>query len=156
MAVTLRPMNDEELVAWLPGVIDGYAADMATNGGVKPDEARTRAREQTEMLFPGGRPAPEQLVFVVEADGERVGELWVSERENDGRRVLWVFSIEIGDRHRGKGFGRIAMEHAEEIARQRGLSHVALNVFGGNETARRLYRGLGYSEDAVWMSKPIG
>jgi ribosomal protein S18 acetylase RimI-like enzyme len=32
---------------------------------------------------------------------------------------------------------------------------VALNVFGGNEAARGLYRSLGYTEDAVSMSKPV-
>jgi ribosomal protein S18 acetylase RimI-like enzyme len=30
-----------------------------------------------------------------------------------------------------------------------------LNVFGGNEPARGLYRSLGYREDAVSMSKPV-
>jgi hypothetical protein len=30
-----------------------------------------------------------------------------------------------------------------------------LNVFGGNEVARGLYRSLGYSENAVIMSKSL-
>jgi len=32
---------------------------------------------------------------------------------------------------------------------------VALNVFGGNEVARNLYRSLGYEENAVSMSKKL-
>jgi ribosomal protein S18 acetylase RimI-like enzyme len=47
------------------------------------------------------------------------------------------------------------MEWAEHEARRRGLTHVALNVFGGNEPARGLYRSLGYAEDAVSMSKAV-
>ena len=47
------------------------------------------------------------------------------------------------------------MLHAEEEARRRGLRHVGLMVFGGNEVARNLYRSLGYAENAVVMSKPL-
>ena len=35
------------------------------------------------------------------------------------------------------------------------LGGVALNVFGGNEVARNLYRSLGYAEAAVFMHKPV-
>jgi ribosomal protein S18 acetylase RimI-like enzyme len=45
---------------------------------------------------------------------------------------------------------------AEDEARQRGLDRVALNVFGRNTVARGLYRSLGYEENALAMSKPVG
>lgn len=35
--------------------------------------------------------------------------------------------------------------------RSRGLDRIELNVFGGNEIARRLYRSRGFSEKAVSM-----
>jgi len=44
---------------------------------------------------------------------------------------------------------------AEAEARRRGLTHVGLAVMGGNETARRLYRSLGYAETFVSMEKPV-
>ena len=47
------------------------------------------------------------------------------------------------------------MEFAEDEARRRGIAKVALNVFGGNELARRLYVSLGYQETAVHMEKPV-
>jgi len=43
----------------------------------------------------------------------------------------------------------------EQEARRRGLARIELNVFAGNERARRLYRALGYGEVAVYMSKPV-
>jgi ribosomal protein S18 acetylase RimI-like enzyme len=155
MSVTLRPMTGEEFASWLPKVPARYASHMETHAGLAPEAAKAKAAQDTENLFPNGQPSAEQLVFVVEAEGERVGELWLSERENDSRRVLWIFNIEVSEEHRGRGFGRAAMKLAEEEAQRRGLSHVALNVFGGNEPARRLYRSLGYSENAVWMSKAV-
>ena len=42
----------------------------------------------------------------------------------------------------------------EEEARRLGVPRIELNVFGGNEVARSLYRSLGYGEEAVVMSKP--
>jgi ribosomal protein S18 acetylase RimI-like enzyme len=44
---------------------------------------------------------------------------------------------------------------AEEEARRRGIGRVALNVFGGNTVARRLYLSLGYEENAIAMSKSV-
>jgi ribosomal protein S18 acetylase RimI-like enzyme len=44
---------------------------------------------------------------------------------------------------------------AEDEARRRGLPRMGLNVFGGNDGARRLYRSLGYGEVAVVMRKDL-
>lgn len=153
--VTLRPMSDDEFASWLPSVRSGYANEMISHGGADSAAALARAELETEQLFPGGKPSLEQLVFVIEFKGERVGELWLAEREEDFRRVLWVFDIHLDEQYRGRGFARAAMELAEREAKRRGLTHVALNVFGGNDPARSLYRSLGYTEDAVSMSKAV-
>ena len=101
------------------------------------------------------QPSSDQFVFVVEADGESVGELWVAERDGDLGRGLWIYDVQIDEAHRGRGYGREAMLFAEEEARRRGLGRVALNVFGGNAAARGLYQSLGYIETAVLMSKHV-
>jgi GNAT superfamily N-acetyltransferase len=155
VSATLRPITDDEFDAWLPSVRVGFAEELTMNGGLDPAAARVKADADTAQLFPGGRPCREQLLFVIEAGGERVGELWLAEREEQRRRVLWVYQLRVDERHRGRGFARAAMDFAEQEAGRRGLSHVALNVFGGNEAARGLYRSLGYTEDAVSMSKPV-
>jgi ribosomal protein S18 acetylase RimI-like enzyme len=43
----------------------------------------------------------------------------------------------------------------EEEARRRGFTEIRLNVWGGNEIARSLYRSLEYLEFAVAMRKRI-
>jgi GNAT superfamily N-acetyltransferase len=153
--VQLRPMRDDEYSAWLPQVRDGYAKSMIKEGGFAPEGAREKAAADTESLFPGGRPSAEQFVFVIEADGEPVGELWLAERWDMGQTCFWVYDVHVDEAHRGRGYGKAAMLFAEEEARRRGLARVALNVFGGNEVARRLYRSLGYEENAVAMSKTV-
>jgi len=150
-------MLDDEFEAWLPRLRTSYAAGMVEHGGVAPDAAEAKAVAELAGLFPGDRPSPEQSVYVVESNGERVGELWVGERPEGGlaRGSLWVYDVRIDEAYRGCGFGRAAMRHAEDEARRRGLVGIALNVFGGNAAARGLYRSLGYAETAVFMAKRL-
>lgn len=155
MDVKLRPMRQDEYVDWLPQMRDGYARSMIEEGGVPPESAKEKAASQTEQLFPGGRSSAEQLVFVVEGGGEAVGELWLADRDDVLQRCLFVYLIHIAEAHRGRGYGKAAMLLAEEEARRRGIDRLALNVFGRNTVARRLYQSLGYDENAVAMSKAL-
>jgi ribosomal protein S18 acetylase RimI-like enzyme len=148
-------MRDDEFEAWLPRMRDDYARDMAENGGLEPDRAAKTSAEQVEALFPGLRPSDEQLVLVIEADGEPVGNLWLAERRDALTPCLYVYEVYVDEAYRGRGYGRAAMVFAEEEARRRGLDRVSLNVFGGNAVARGLYRSLGYAENAVSMSKGV-
>jgi ribosomal protein S18 acetylase RimI-like enzyme len=155
MSVEFRPMRDEELPEWLPRLREGYAADMVQNAGATPEAARAKAEADTERLFPDGLPNDEQFVFVIESDGQRAGEVWFAVRDGDFGPVVWVFSVEIDETMRGRGLGRAAMQFVEDEARKRGVPRVALNVMGGNEVARGLYRSLGYAEVAVAMGKDV-
>ena len=155
MSAQLRPMRDDEFAAWLPLMRERYVGDMVHDAGLSPERAEVKATEDIERLFPGGKPSAEQLVFVIEADGESVGDLWLAERDDAFQRCLFVFDIRLDEAQRGHGYGRAAMTFAEEEARRRGFDTVALNVFGRNTVARSLYRSLGYEENAVAMSKKL-
>jgi GNAT superfamily N-acetyltransferase len=149
-------MRDDEFAAWLPRMRTDYADSMTRYGGLPVATAEAKANSDVERLFPGEAPSPDQSVFVLEADGERVGELWVAEsHEPPNDDALWIYDIRIEESHRGRGYGREAMLHAEAVARSRGLGRIALNVFGRNEVARNLYRSLGYEENAVYMGKTL-
>lgn len=149
-------MRDDEFAAWLPQMSDSYAQAMVDDGGMTPEAAREKSVADIGHLFPDARPSADQFVFVLEADGERVGELWLAEREDMSRRpCFFVYDVHVDEAHQGRGYGRAAMLLAEDEARRRSLGRVALNVFGRNEVARRLYRSLGYEENAVAMSKTL-
>lgn len=148
-------MDADEFARWLPTMREAYAQDIELNGGATKDQAQRKAIADTEQLFPGDEPSLEQSVFVLEADGEHVGELWLAERDTGLGSTLWVYDVHVHEAHRGRGYGREAMLFAEEEARRRGLERVGLNVFGGNEIARNLYGSLGFAEVAVIMSKRV-
>jgi ribosomal protein S18 acetylase RimI-like enzyme len=148
-------MGADEFARWLPKVRDSYAQDIAVNGGASEDDAQRKAIADTEQLFPADLLSADQFVFVIEADGEQVGELWLAERESSLGRGLWIYDVHVQDVYRGCGYGKEAMLLAEAEARRRGLDRIGLNVFGGNEVARNLYRSLGYTENAIFMSKRL-
>ena len=116
MSLELRPMRDDELAAWLPLMRDRYADDMVGHAGLEPERAATKAAEDVERLFPGGRPSAAQLVFVIEADGEPVGDLWLAERDDTFQRALFVYDIRLDESARGNGYGKAVKGKAQQAA----------------------------------------
>jgi len=156
--VRLRPLRDDEFDAYVEHGKVWYARDLSENGGAPPELAQKKAEEDWALLLPERLASPGQHLFAVEeiATGERVGDAWIAERDTQFEgKVAFVYSIEIEDRFRGRGFGKQAMLLLEDEARSLGLTRISLNVFGGNEVARSLYRSLGYAEKAVAMSKEL-
>ena len=150
MALQLRTMEDEEFAAWLPLLREDYAQELVRDYGMSLAKARTKAVAEID----GHRPAGHS-VFVIEADGEAVGHLWLVERRDAHEPTLVVYDIDVDEPHRGRGYGKAAMVFAEDEARRRGLARIALRVGARNDVARNLYRSLGYEENEVAMSKSI-
>jgi ribosomal protein S18 acetylase RimI-like enzyme len=153
--VRLRPMRPGEYPAFVTRSRIDYAHDMVIHGGMPRAAAERKSDDDHAAILPDGLATAGQWIFVVEADGARVGHLWVAERGTPERRTLYVYGIEIDEAHRGRGFGRDAMLLAEGEARGHGIDRMELNVFGGNDVARGLYRSLGYIETAVHMGKDL-
>jgi len=143
-------MQDEEFEAWLPRLREDYAHDLVRDYGMSIEKARAQAVAEID----GHRPAGHS-VFVIEVDGESVGHMWLVERRDAFEPTLSVYDIDVDEPHRGRGYGKAAMVFAEEEARRRGLTRIALRVGARNDAARNLYRSLGFEEHEVAMSKPI-
>jgi ribosomal protein S18 acetylase RimI-like enzyme len=151
----LRPITAEEFPAFVATSKAGYAHDIEVHGGQTRQAAQDKADADFPALLPQGMDTPGHSIFIVEAAGAAVGRLWLAERPLGGRRVLYVYDVSIEPDHRGLGHGRAAMNLAEEEARARGIGRIELNVFGGNDVARKLYRSLGYAETSVQMAKDL-
>lgn len=149
----LEPMSEADVRAFVPAQTEEYARGIEEHGGWSRADALAKAERDMAQLFPGGRAqAGNHLFHLVEQQGGgRVGALWYRE----DTRGVWLYQILVEPSRRGQGLGREAMALLEEEARRLGAARIELNVFGGNEAARALYRSLGYREDAVVMSKPL-
>ena len=158
MTLRLRPLRDDELPAYIEQGRAAYARDLESQAGATAEGAAIKAEADWSRLFPDGVVSSGNELLALEdvESGERVGDIWLAERENDfGERTAFLYNIQILPEVRGQGFGRQAMELFEGEARSRGLAQANLMVFGGNDVARSLYRKLGYAERAVFMSRDL-
>jgi ribosomal protein S18 acetylase RimI-like enzyme len=149
-----RRMTAGEFAAYRKRLIPGYAAERARADGLSLEQATENARAQTDQLLPDGPDTPGMLLLVGEdSDGGRVGHVWIALRP-DGQDA-WIYDIEVDADRRGEGFGRALLTAGESAARTHGATHIGLNVFGRNTTARRLYESSGYETIALQMRKPL-
>jgi GNAT superfamily N-acetyltransferase len=152
--VNLDIKTPDELAQWLPVMWEHYVNERI-KAGEDEDTARKGSESQKQQLFPEGAPAEGQFVMNVRADEDVVGTLWMGQPLSGAGDTWFVFDVEITKEHRGRGYGRAAMEAAEEWTRERGGTRVALKVFGPNLTARSLYDSLGYEVLATSMFKDL-
>jgi GNAT superfamily N-acetyltransferase len=143
-------MLDEEFVAWLPLLRREYAQDLVRDHRMSAGMASARAAAEIGDERPAGHD-----VFVIDVDGESIGHLWLVERRDAYEPTLIVYDVDVDEPHRGRGYGRAAMLFAEEEARRRRLTRIALHVGARNDAARNLYRSLGFEENEVSMSKHV-
>ena len=152
MRVRLRDIREDELPEFLTAMHTFYAADLERNSGLTRAEAEEKATRDHTALFPAGRRLDGHYLFAIEDEhGSTIGRLWYADRDAD----VFLYAIDLDERARGRGYGRAAMQAFEELARERGTASIWLNVFGGNDVARSLYRSLGYAEASIHMSKRL-
>jgi ribosomal protein S18 acetylase RimI-like enzyme len=60
----------------------------------------------------------------------------------------WVNYLAVSPACRGRGYGRMLMQHVEAALEHRGCPKVSLLVRNSNRDAMDFYRRLGYAEDA--------
>jgi ribosomal protein S18 acetylase RimI-like enzyme len=157
--IRLRPLRDDEFPDFLGLLRMEYVRSMMEEAGMTRAAAEEKATADHASLFPGGAPQPRHRIYVLEeeATGERAGHLFWAARQPPGpagmRAYLYDLFIEVPFRR--QGLGRRALELLEAEARAEDLPGVDLNVWGGNEAARALYRAAGFNERAVFMSKEL-
>jgi ribosomal protein S18 acetylase RimI-like enzyme len=157
MAVRLRPLHDDELRSFLDGLHDEYVEELVEDASMSREDAEAKASSDHAALFPDRKPQPDHHMYVVEREtGEPVGHLFWAKRQAPGSTSrAFLYQIYIGEPFRGRGYGRQAMALLEEEVRSEGLPGIDLNVWGGNDLARSLYRRLGFEERAIFMSKEL-
>jgi GNAT superfamily N-acetyltransferase len=157
-AVTVRPASPADLPA-LQSALDQRtpgqeALDQRALGQDAPGQGRYFA-ERLERQRQG------RGVLLIAWDGATpVGTvyLWLEPAEEPELRE-WlpdaplIIRLEVRPDRRGQRIGTRLMEAAEQIARERGRTEIALGVGLDNKDAMRLYERRGYR---LWRAEPIG
>jgi ribosomal protein S18 acetylase RimI-like enzyme len=105
----------------------------------------------------GFRRPGAQLWILEGDDGRYLGHLWLTERDDarHGTRTLQVTTLGVTREARGKNYGRLLMQKAEQEAKERGIEVIALEVAGNNRRARDLFKDLGYDTVRRTMQKRL-
>ena len=86
---------------------------------------------------------PLRKLFILEVDGYPVGQLRLDLKENSIAEI----SYGLGADHRGKGYGRLLIEQAEEMAATLGLTELNAEVLLHNKASSDIFRMLGFEEE---------
>lgn len=149
--VRLRPLREDEFADWDEAHRREYARGLVQHARLSPEAAEAKVAHDVPAVLPRGIATEGVRIWAVEADGRRVGTVFLGVRGGEA----WLYDITIDEAERGRGYGRAAMLALEPAVRELGFARLALNVWGANAVARGLYRSLGYAEDAVHMSKEL-
>ncbi len=126
----IRPMAEADLAA-----VRSLLAQLGY--GLASDEIRRR--------FAAITAAAGHAVFVVEAEGQVVAMMHLFARPAfDKPPEVVVQAIVVDAARRGRGFGRMLMEAAEDWAAQRGYASVSLHSQTARADAHAFYDALGY------------
>lgn len=122
--------------------------------GWRPDIYRDVETVMPRALFAELVSMGELLVSV--ADGRVIGLAAFQERKVSGgpfvpRITLFVNDLAVLEGYRGRGVGRALLNRVAQIARERNLDGVELQVNARNENAMRMYKTLGFMEKSINM-----
>lgn len=151
----LRPMTEDEYVAWRELSVRDYATAIATSRDLDPASAAAQAAGEFAELLPDGPSTPHMHLFSAVVDDEPVGMGWVELRERASGVSAWIYDISLDPARRGQGLGRGLLDALHDAARDLGATSMALNVFGDNAAAIRLYESSGYTVTAQQMKRDL-
>ena len=152
----LRPMTAPEYAEWVEQSIIGYAADKVASGQWTAEESLALSRKENAELLPLGLETPGNHLFTfVDSQAVAVGMLWFGVKKRFGADIAYVFNVSVRPERQREGHAARAFLALEEEVRRRGLSGIALHVFGHNNAARALYDKLGFRPTNISLFKPI-
>lgn len=153
----LVPMTDSEYEGFVAALIPAYAAEKVEAGQWSQEEALELSRKMIAEILPQGIETQDHSFFTIrDVDGTtRVGFLWIVRKHQAGRPVAHIYDIEIAPEHQRKGHATRALDALEAMARDLGVTGLALHVFGHNSGAQALYARQGFEIKGVSMFKPL-
>ena len=119
------------------------AGDVARVAAIEREAFTSPWKEETFRTLLG-RPGAELLVLETDVDGV-IGYtvLWCIEDQGE------LANIGIDGTHRGRGLGSLLLDRCIELARERGVRSLYLEVRESNDRARRMYTARGFEEIGV-------
>ena len=146
--LSLREMTREEL----PSLLDVYNSNHGYNLLKNGESAMTLAELIAEYDATASIPSGHWLVLLIEDRPIGVMHLIVS---NSSDQKSWISMLLLHADYQRKGYGREAVQLAEQHCLEAGSRHIHHGVVATNELALRFWGKLGY-EQYRQVQAPIG
>lgn len=133
----------------IPGMLELLLQVGQVHHRIRPDIFRPGALKYTKQELEALLRDPQRPVFVAAEEGQVLGYAFCIHRHYDGtgvstcRKELYVDDVCVEERCRGRGIATALLERVYAYARESGCAFVTLNVWSGNESARRFYEHMG-------------
>lgn len=145
MDVVLVDMAAGDFAARQEQLIRDTAEALMASLGMTLPEAEARAAESVAASLPDGPRTPGHLLrTALGADGRVIGWIWTAMPGHAVPSMAWICDIVVDEPYRRHGYGAAVLTAAEVELAELGVGRVGLNVYGDNDTARRLYERQGY------------
>ena len=150
-------MNAREFAAYVERAIPEYAQDKVESGQWSKASSLGLSRQGYAELLPKGLETPDNFLFTLHdrATLQEVGMLWYAVEERASERIAYVYDILVEQEHQRKGYASQAFAALGLEVASRGLSGIALHVFGHNRPARALYAKLGFRPTNISLFKKV-
>ncbi|APE27461.1 GNAT family N-acetyltransferase [Aurantiacibacter gangjinensis] len=141
LTIALADYDDPADGAAIVGLLDAYARDPMGGGEPLADTTRDTLVDALAS-FPGA------FSLIARLDDTAVGlaNCFTGFSTFAAAPLVNIHDMAVLPAHRGKGVGRALMQAVEAEALKRGACKVTLEVLGGNDTAKALYRSCGYGD----------
>lgn len=139
----------------LPRIVELLAADQI---GKHRESVTDPPAPEYYAAFDAMELDPRTRLLVVEWDGQVVGTLQLNFLPGLSRRGAeraQIEAVRIAEEVRGQGLGRLLVEVAIQLARERGCRLVQLTSDLRREDARRFYTSLGFVHSHAGMKLPL-
>ena len=100
--------------------------------------------------------AKEETFYVAEYDGKVAGILFIQYRHIESpnqviRNIIFVDSMAVEEKYRGKGIGYAFFDFLRELRDQRGYDGTELQVNARNKAAYQFYSNYGFTDKSINM-----
>lgn len=141
----------------IPGMIELLKQVGQVHHQIRPDIFRGGALKYTEQELQEILADKNRPIFVAEESGTVLGYCFCVHRDYEGsgvstvRREIYIDDLCVDEGSRGQGVAKALYEHVCGYAREWGCAFITLNVWCGNDRARRFYEKMGMTPRSVNM-----
>ena len=153
MSITIRRAEKNDM----KGILSLLSQVLELHAKIRPDLFVPGTTKYTEDELLGIISSDETPVFVADDEGCVAGYAFCVIKQPPFTttmkpvKTLYIDDLCVDENIRGKHVGTLLFDHVRESAKELGCQYVTLNVWEGNDSARRFYDKMGMSVRETMM-----